>query len=46
MIIPLKESRGRAFGFRVEGKLTAEDVNQLGIRVSETIAAKDRKSVV
>jgi len=39
MIIPLKESRGRAFGFRVEGKLTAEDVNQLGIRVSETIAA-------
>ncbi len=39
MIERLNESHGPALGFKVEGKLTAEDITQLGRQVEQTIAA-------
>jgi ABC-type phosphate transport system auxiliary subunit len=42
MIEQLKESRGSAFGFKVIGKLTTEDVATLSQQIENVIAANKR----
>ena len=42
MIETLKESRGLAFGFKVIGKLTADDVALLSKQIEDVIAANKR----
>jgi hypothetical protein len=39
MIEQLKESRGAAFGFKVTGKLTAEDIAAISQQIESTITA-------
>jgi hypothetical protein len=42
MIEQLRESRGSAFGFKVIGTLTAEDITELAEQIESSIAANKR----